>query len=77
MGPLLEALRAQGAAFEPAGATSLPVTVVAGGLAGGTVSLPGDVSSQFVSALLMAAPLARDTSRRSPSTASSAGPTST
>ena len=59
MGPLLEALRAQGAAFEPAGATSLPVTVVAGGLSGGTVTLPGDVSSQFVSALLMAAPLAR------------------
>ena len=60
MGLLLEALRAQGAAFEPAGATSLPVTVVAGGLAGGTVSLPGDVSSQFISALLMAAPLARE-----------------
>ena len=59
MGLLLEALRAQGAAFEPAGATSLPVTVVAGGLAGGSVALPGDVSSQFVSALLMAAPLAR------------------
>ena len=59
MGPLLEALRAQGALFEPAGATALPVTVVAGGLAGGTISLPGDVSSQFVSALLMAAPLAR------------------
>jgi len=59
MGLLLEALRAQGAALEPADATSLPVTVVAGGLAGGTVALPGDVSSQFVSALLMAAPLAR------------------
>ena len=59
MGPLLAALRAQGAAFEPAGTTSLPVTVVGGGLAGGTATLPGDVSSQFVSALLMAAPLAR------------------
>jgi 3-phosphoshikimate 1-carboxyvinyltransferase len=59
MGLLLEALRAQGAAFEPADADSLPVTVLAGGLAGGVIALPGDVSSQFVSALLMVAPLAR------------------
>lgn len=59
MAPLLEALRAQGAAFEPPSAVSLPVTVVAGGLSGGTATLPGNVSSQFVSALLMAAPLAR------------------
>jgi len=59
IGLLVEALRAQGAAFEPADPATLPVTVVAGGLAGGDVALPGDVSSQFVSALLMAAPLAR------------------
>jgi 3-phosphoshikimate 1-carboxyvinyltransferase len=59
LGPLLAALRGQGATFEPAGAASLPLTVVATGLAGGAVELPGDVSSQFVSALLMAAPLAR------------------
>jgi 3-phosphoshikimate 1-carboxyvinyltransferase len=59
MGLLLEALRAQGAAVEPAGADALPVTVIADGLAGGDVVLPGDVSSQFVSALLLAAPLAR------------------
>ena len=38
MGLLLDALRAQGAAFEPAGADALPVTVVADGLAGGDVS---------------------------------------
>ena len=58
MGLLLDALRAQGTAFEPAGADAFPVTVVADGLAGGEVVLPGDVSSQFVSALLLAAPLA-------------------
>lgn len=59
MGLLLDALRAQGAAFEPADADALPVTVIADGLTGGEVALPGDVSSQFVSALLLAAPLAR------------------
>ncbi len=56
---LLESLRAQGARTEPADADRLPLTLVAQGLAGGDLRLPGDVSSQFVSALLMAAPLAR------------------
>jgi 3-phosphoshikimate 1-carboxyvinyltransferase len=36
-----------------------PVVVEAHGLAGGTVSVKGDVSSQFLSALLLAAPAAR------------------
>ncbi len=36
-----------------------PVTVRAAGLPGGSVSVRGDVSSQFLSGLLMAAPLAR------------------
>jgi 3-phosphoshikimate 1-carboxyvinyltransferase len=37
-----------------------PVVVVEGGsFAGGTVQIPGDVSSQFISALLLAAPLAQ------------------
>jgi 3-phosphoshikimate 1-carboxyvinyltransferase len=58
MGPLLRALEELGAAIEPAGATHLPVTLAAHGLSGGELRLPGDVSSQFVSALLMAAPLA-------------------
>jgi len=35
-----------------------PVTVTGGRLAGGTVALPGDISSQFVSALLLVAPRA-------------------
>jgi 3-phosphoshikimate 1-carboxyvinyltransferase len=37
----------------------LPLTLQARGLTGGAVRLPGDTSSQFVSALLMAAPLGR------------------
>ena len=54
---LLYALRAQGARTEPDDATGLPLTLQARGLTGGAVRLPGDTSSQFVSALLMAAPL--------------------
>jgi 3-phosphoshikimate 1-carboxyvinyltransferase len=59
LGLLLDALRAQGARTDPDGAAALPLTLLAGGLAGGSVRLPGDTSSQFVSALLMAAPLGR------------------
>jgi 3-phosphoshikimate 1-carboxyvinyltransferase len=57
MATLLEALRAQGAATEPLGAGGLPLTLLARGLAGGRLRLPGDTSSQFISALLLAAPL--------------------
>jgi len=57
MGPLLRALETLGAAVRPPGAERLPVTLTARGLSGGALRLPGDVSSQFVSALLMAAPL--------------------
>jgi 3-phosphoshikimate 1-carboxyvinyltransferase len=59
LAPLLSALRAQGARTEPDAATALPLTLRAGGLAGGSLRLPGDTSSQFISALLMAAPLGR------------------
>ena len=59
LGLLLQALRAQGARTEPDDAGTLPLTLRAGGLAGGSLRLPGDTSSQFVSALLMAAPLGR------------------
>ena len=59
LGLLLNALRAQGAHTDPDGAEALPLTLLACGLAGGPVRLPGDTSSQFVSALLMAAPLGR------------------
>jgi 3-phosphoshikimate 1-carboxyvinyltransferase len=56
---LLAALRAQGARTEPPDAERLPLTLEARGLTGGSLRLPGDTSSQFVSALLMAAPLGR------------------
>ncbi|HTX68293.1 MAG TPA: 3-phosphoshikimate 1-carboxyvinyltransferase, partial [Thermoleophilia bacterium] len=56
---LLDALRAQGARTEPEDAGALPLALRAGGLAGGALRLPGDTSSQFISALLMAAPLGR------------------
>ncbi len=56
---LLDRLRAQGARTQPAHADRLPLTLLASGLTGGTLRLPGTTSSQFVSALLMAAPLAR------------------
>jgi 3-phosphoshikimate 1-carboxyvinyltransferase len=58
MAPLHDALAALGAGVE-AGETwgHLPVTVTRGALRGGTVSMPGDVSSQYVSALMMIAPL--------------------
>jgi 3-phosphoshikimate 1-carboxyvinyltransferase len=56
---LLEALRAQGARTEPPDAARLPFTLEARGLTGGSLRLPGDTSSQFISALLMAAPLGR------------------
>jgi 3-phosphoshikimate 1-carboxyvinyltransferase len=59
LGGLLDALRAQGARTEPDDAAALPLALEARGLAGGPLRLPGDTSSQFVSALLMAAPLGR------------------
>lgn len=55
---LLDALRSQGARTTPPQATTLPLRLHAAGLRGGPLRLAGDVSSQFVSALLMAAPLA-------------------
>ena len=58
--PLLEALRQLGVACESRGGYP-PVRVHGkGGFAGGEVSIRGDISSQFVSALLLIAPFARD-----------------
>lgn len=54
LSPLWEQLVAHGARLEGGG--RLPA-LVSGGLAGGEFRLPGDVSSQYVSGLLMAAPL--------------------
>ncbi|WP_420453704.1 3-phosphoshikimate 1-carboxyvinyltransferase [Ilumatobacter sp.] len=61
MGPLHDSLHALGARIEPAGSWGhLPVTV--SGPVGGADALvmPGDVSSQFVTALMLVAPLIRD-----------------
>ncbi|HEX4901836.1 MAG TPA: 3-phosphoshikimate 1-carboxyvinyltransferase [Acidimicrobiales bacterium] len=56
MGPTFEALRDAGARVEELGGDgSLPVTV-AGPLRAASLELPGDVSSQFLSGLLLAGP---------------------
>ncbi|PSP47778.1 3-phosphoshikimate 1-carboxyvinyltransferase [Halobacteriales archaeon QH_7_69_31] len=53
-GPLLSALDRLGARAESTRADGRAPLVVGGGLEGRAVSMPGDVSSQFVTALLMA-----------------------
>jgi 3-phosphoshikimate 1-carboxyvinyltransferase len=56
---LLDALNQLGvAAYSEHGNGCPPVVVEAGGIPGGHVTIKGDVSSQFLSGLLMAAPLA-------------------
>lgn len=61
MGPLVAALRQLGVSVtDEADPGHLPIVVDASGLAGGRVELPGDVSSQFVSGLLLAGPYAAD-----------------
>jgi len=57
--PLIRALRQLGVNASRHGENA-PVIVEGGGLRGGTVELAGDISSQFVSALLFIAPLAED-----------------
>ena len=57
---LLAALRPLGAQIEPLGAPdALPLRIKGRPLPGGGISVKGNISSQFLSALLMAAPLAR------------------
>ena len=59
IGPLVEALRMMGVDATSVGGYP-PVTVHGtGGFAGGRVEIDGSLSSQYVSAVLMAAPLAR------------------
>lgn len=59
MAPLLDALRELGADVESiCRAGKAPVVNWARGLRGGTCRLPGDVSSQFITAILFAAPFA-------------------
>jgi 3-phosphoshikimate 1-carboxyvinyltransferase len=58
--PLLEALQGLGVRARSLHGTGCPpLEVVANGLDGGELSMPGDQSSQYFSALLMAGPLTR------------------
>ena len=57
MGPSIDALRTLGVRItEDDHPGHLPVTIDADGLQGGSVRLPGDVSSQFLSGLMLSAP---------------------
>jgi 3-phosphoshikimate 1-carboxyvinyltransferase len=61
IGDLLDALEQLGArATSEAGTDCPPVVVRATGLPGGRATVAGDISSQFLSGLLMVAPLARE-----------------
>ncbi len=60
MGPLIDALQKLGAKGKCEGKDGRPPVVVGGKLAGGEIEITGSVSSQFISALLIAAPLAED-----------------
>jgi 3-phosphoshikimate 1-carboxyvinyltransferase len=58
MADQIDALRHLGAVLrDSARSGHLPVEVVANGLGGGAVALPGDASSQFLSGLLLSGPL--------------------
>jgi 3-phosphoshikimate 1-carboxyvinyltransferase len=60
IGPLVDALRQLGARIEYPGEEGFPPVRVTGtGLSGGNVRMPGDLSSQFLTSLLLATPLAR------------------
>ena len=55
---LVEALQKLGVKCSMEGKTTPPVTVEGGTLKGGATELPGNISSQFISALLLVAPFA-------------------
>ncbi|GAA2466716.1 3-phosphoshikimate 1-carboxyvinyltransferase [Winogradskya humida] len=59
-GPILDALREVGAQIEELGEPGYLPAAVHGPLHGGNVPVSGHISSQFLSGLLMAAPLMRD-----------------
>ena len=71
MGPLHDALARLGAAVESDG--RLPVTVRGPIRHGGTLELPGDVSSQFLTALMLIGPLLEDGSATSSDDAAGVG----
>lgn len=64
MGGLLDALSGLGArAWSARGNGCAPIIVGEGGMAGGSAEIRGDVSSQFISSILISAPLARENVR--------------
>lgn len=66
IGDLVDALRAAGCTLRYLGAEGYPPLAIGtpGGRAGGTLAIRGDVSSQFLSALLAALPLAAGAAER-------------
>ena len=60
MGPAFDAIAALGGRVEPMGEPGHLPAAIGGPIAGGVVRLSGDVSSQFLSGLLLAAPAATD-----------------
>ena len=75
IGDLVDALRAAGCTLRYLGADGYPPLAIGtpGGRAGGSIAVRGEVSSQFVSALLMALPLAAGSKSRA-TTVTLAGP---
>jgi 3-phosphoshikimate 1-carboxyvinyltransferase len=59
IGDLVSALTQLGASVETSPSLCPPVKIIASGLPGGSTAIAGDISSQFLSALLMVAPYAR------------------
>ncbi len=59
IGALVDALKQLGVKISASPTGTPPVTIEGGNFIGGTAQIPGDVSSQFISALLMASPLAQ------------------
>jgi 3-phosphoshikimate 1-carboxyvinyltransferase len=60
MRSLIEALQKLGIKGATEGKTTPPVTIEGGTLKGGLTELPGNISSQFISSLLLIAPLAKN-----------------
>lgn len=57
--PLIEALKKLGVKASTATKTTPPVTIEGGNLQGGYTEIEGNISSQFISALLMVSPFAK------------------
>jgi 3-phosphoshikimate 1-carboxyvinyltransferase len=60
IGPLIDALVKLGARARCEGPHGRPPVVVGGGLKGGSIEINGSISSQFISALLLACPYAKE-----------------